>query len=212
MVTVFRFLASVITFILLFHDLGKTSSIFLTCLYNGITSPKQCSSFVMEIIHVYNQKYESGAAFWPDVHGRIIFALVFSQLSLLGLLSTKHSAQSAPFLIALPVLTISFHYFCKGRYEPAFTRYPLQEAKRKDTLERAKESNLNLNDYLQNAYLHPVFKGDDEDNDEDFNDKLESNDTVLVPTKRQSRGNTPAKSRMSVNSFTSFPDDIDHIH
>ncbi|XP_016557994.2 calcium permeable stress-gated cation channel 1 [Capsicum annuum] len=168
--------------------------------------------FRHQIIHVYNQKYESGAAFWPDVHGRIIFALVFSQLSLLGLLSTKHSAQSAPFLIALPVLTISFHYFCKGHYEPAFTRYPLQEAKRKDTLERAKESNLNLNDYLQNAYLHPVFKGDDEDNDEDFNDKLESNDTVLVPTKRQSRGNTPAKSRMSVNSFTSFPDDIDHIH
>ncbi|KAK4710037.1 hypothetical protein R3W88_004550 [Solanum pinnatisectum] len=153
--------------------------------------------FRHQIINVYHQKYESGAAFWPDVHGRIIFALVFSQISLLGLLSTKRAAQSAPFLIALPVLTLSFHYFCKGRYEPAFTRYPLQEAKRKDTIEQAKESKLNLKYYLQNAYLHPVFRGDDEDDNEDLNDKLESNDVVLIPMKRQSRGNTPAPSRIS---------------
>ncbi|XP_016478025.2 hyperosmolality-gated Ca2+ permeable channel 1.2-like [Nicotiana tabacum] len=167
--------------------------------------------FRHQIINVYNQKYESGAAFWPDVHGRVIFALVFSQISLLGLLSTKHAVQSAPFLIALPVLTISFHKFCKGRYEPAFTRYPLQEARRKDTLERAKEPNLNLKAYLQNAYLHPVFKGDDEDEDEEFDDKLESNGTVLVPTKRQSRENTPAPSRMSANSSPSRPNAIDQI-
>lgn len=87
-----------------------------------------------------------------------------------------------------------------------------QEAKRKDTIERAKESKLNLKDYLQNAYLHPVFRGDDEDDDEDFNDMLESNGTVVVPTKRRSRGNTPAPSRMSANSSTSLPDAIYHAH
>ena len=80
----------------------------------------------MQIINVYNQEYESGAAFWPDVHGRIIGALIISQLLLMGLLSTKQAAQSTPFLIALPILTISFHYYCKGRFEPAFTRFPLQ--------------------------------------------------------------------------------------
>ena len=81
---------------------------------------------IIQIINVYNQEYESAAAFWPDVHGRIISALIISQLLLMGLLSTKEAAQSTPFLIALPILTITFHYFCKGRYEPAFTRYPLQ--------------------------------------------------------------------------------------
>lgn len=80
----------------------------------------------LQIINVYNQEYESGAAFWPDVHGRIIAALIVSQLLLMGLLSTKLAAQSTPLLIALPVLTIWFHMFCKGRYEPAFCRYPLQ--------------------------------------------------------------------------------------
>lgn len=85
--------------------------------------------FTMQIINVYNQEYESGAAFWPDVHGRVISALIISQLLLMGLLSTKENAQLTPFLIALPVLTIWFHRYCKGRYEPAFVKYPLQVCK-----------------------------------------------------------------------------------
>ncbi|XP_019169582.1 PREDICTED: protein OSCA1 [Ipomoea nil] len=152
-----------------------------------------------QIINVYNQEYESAAAFWPAVHGRIIFALVFSQISTLGLLSTKHAATSAPFLIALPVLTISFHLFCKGRYEPAFTKYPLQEAKMKDTLERAREPTLNLKAYLQDAYVHPVFKEGDDDEDDEMSEKLEM-EGILVPTKRQSRRNTPAPSKVSGGS------------
>lgn len=80
----------------------------------------------LQIINVYNQDYESAAAFWPDVHGRVISALVISQLLLMGLMGTLQFPLSTPFLIALPVLTISFHIYCKGRYEPAFIRYPLQ--------------------------------------------------------------------------------------
>lgn len=75
---------------------------------------------------MYNQEYESAGAFWPDIHGRIVFALVISQLLLMGLLSTKEAANSTPLLIALPVLTIWFHRFCKGSYESAFTTHPLQ--------------------------------------------------------------------------------------
>ncbi|KAK2984927.1 hypothetical protein RJ640_005668 [Escallonia rubra] len=169
-----------------------------------------CLAYVIyrhQIINVYNQEYESAAAYWPDVHGRIIGALVISQLLLMGLISTKQAAQSVPFLIALPVLTIWFHRFCKGRYEPAFIRYPLQEAMMKDTLERAREPNLNLKGYLQNAYIHPVFKGDDDDDDdegEEPNEKWEKQ-TVLVPTKRQSRRNTPVPSKISGGSSPSLP-------
>nr|XP_024928185.2 calcium permeable stress-gated cation channel 1 isoform X4 [Ziziphus jujuba var. spinosa] len=149
-----------------------------------------------QIINVYNQEYESAAAFWPDVHGRIVTALVVSQLLLMGLLSTKNAAQSTPLLITLPVLTIFFHRFCKGRYEPAFLRYPLQEAMMKDTLERAREPNLNLKGFLQNAYIHPVFKGEDED-DNDVAMEEPMQEQVLVQTKRQSRRNTPLPSKHS---------------
>lgn len=161
--------------------------------------------FRHQIINVYNQQYESAASFWPDVHGRIIYALVFSQLILMGLLSTKGAAQSTPFLIALPLLTISFQRYCKARYEPAFVFYPLQEAMMKDTLERAREPNLNLKAYLQNAYVHPVFKNDEghEDYDNIYDVKLD--EIVPVPTKRQSRRNTPAPSKTSSTSSLNCP-------
>ncbi|CAN8246303.1 unnamed protein product [Cochlearia groenlandica] len=152
-----------------------------------------------QIINVYNQDYESAAAFWPDVHGRVIGALIISQLLLMGLLGTKHAALAAPFLIALPILTIGFHRFCKGRFEPAFIRYPLQEAMMKDTLERVREPNLNLKGYLQEAYIHPVFKDCDDNDDGDMPGKMED-EAIIVPTKRQSRRNTPAPSRISGES------------
>ncbi|GLT33541.1 hypothetical protein SLA2020_081190 [Shorea laevis] len=162
--------------------------------------------FRHQIINVYNQEYESAAAFWPDVHGRVITALVISQICLMGLLATKGAAQSTPFLIALPVLTLWFHSFCKARYEPAFVRYPLQEAMMKDTLERAREPQLNLKAYLQNAYIHPIFKADEDEDDEEFISKL--NESVLVPTKRQSRRNTPAPSKISAGSSPSLPEAV----
>ncbi|KAM7257287.1 hypothetical protein ACFE04_013028 [Oxalis oulophora] len=110
-----------------------------------------------QIINVYNQRYESGAAFWPHVHTRIIASLLISQLLLLGLLSTKKAANSTPLLVVLPVLTITFHQYCKSRFEPAFRRHPLEEAMAKDMLEKSTDPNLNLKAYLADAYLHPIF-------------------------------------------------------
>ncbi|XWS75768.1 hypothetical protein CRYUN_Cryun01aG0120600 [Craigia yunnanensis] len=153
-----------------------------------------------QIINVYNQEYESAAAFWPDVHVRIIAALIVSQLLLMGLLSTKEAAQSTPLLITLPVLTIWFHRFCKGRYEPAFVRYPLQEAMMKDTLERAREPNLNMKGFLQNAYIHPVFKRAD-DSDSDIAMEEWEQEPALIATKRTSRS-TPLPSKHSGSSLS----------
>ncbi|XP_076940346.1 hyperosmolality-gated Ca2+ permeable channel 1.7-like [Bidens hawaiensis] len=140
--------------------------------------------FRHQIINVYNQKYESAASFWPDVNRRILIGLMISQFTLLGLLSTKRAANSTPVLLVLPVLTFSFHKFCKNRFESAFRKFPLQDAMIKDTLERATEPQLDLKEYLKDAYTHPVFKGgevalmDIEEDDDEFH---------LVATKRTSR-------------------------
>ncbi|XP_075664279.1 hyperosmolality-gated Ca2+ permeable channel 1.2-like [Castanea sativa] len=168
--------------------------------------------FRHQIINVYNQEYESAAAFWPDVHGRVISALVISQVLLMGLMSTKKAALTTPFLIALPILTIWFNRFCKGRYEAAFVIYPLEEAMRKDTLERAKEPNLNLKGFLQNAYVHPVFKASEDEEDDEINDDKWENESVIVPTKRQSRRNTPAPSKISgASSPPSLPEAVQEL-
>ncbi|XP_023552121.1 CSC1-like protein At1g32090 [Cucurbita pepo subsp. pepo] len=116
-----------------------------------------------QIINVYNQQYESVGAFWPHVHGRIIASLLISQLLLLGLLSTKKAANSTPLLVALPILTLFFHKYCKNRFEPAFRKYPLEEAMAKDTLERSTEPDLDVKAFLSDAYLHPIFKSVEEE-------------------------------------------------
>ncbi|KAK0589137.1 hypothetical protein LWI29_010182 [Acer saccharum] len=110
-----------------------------------------------QIINVYNQQYESAGAFWPHVHSRIIASLLISQLVLLGLLSTKKALNSTPLLIVLPILTLAFHKYCKHRFEPAFRKYPLEEAMAKDIMERTTDPDLNLKAYLADAYLHPIF-------------------------------------------------------
>lgn len=75
----------------------------------------------------------------------------------------------------------------------------------KDTLERTREPNLDLKSYLQNAYIHPVFKDREVDEDEDFNWTLDES-VIIVPTTRQSRRNTPVPSKFSGASSPSMPD------
>ena len=72
----------------------------------------------------------------------------------------------------------------------------------KDTLERAREPNFNLKEFLQNAYMHPVFKGGDEDSESEVMSEEGEQEPVLVQTKRQSRRNTPLPSKHS-SSFSS---------
>ena len=76
---------------------------------------------------------------------------------------------------------------------------------RKDTLERAREPGFDLKTYLANAYIHPVFKRDDDDEKFSMADEVEA-DQVLVATKRQSRRNTPAPSRHNGSEGPSLPE------
>lgn len=80
----------------------------------------------------------------------------------------------------------------------------------KDTLERAREPHLNLKGYLQNAYTHPVFKeSEDDDEEEHENGDSWETESARVPTKRQSRRNTPLASRISgASSPPSLPDAV----
>ena len=78
----------------------------------------------------------------------------------------------------------------------------------KDTLEHAREPNLNLKGYLQSAYIHPVFKNDDVDHHHDMAFAKKEDEDVLVPTKRQSRRNTPAPSKINGGSSPSLPEAV----
>lgn len=59
----------------------------------------------------------------------------------------------------------------------------------KDTLERAVEPNLNLRIYLQDAYVHPGFKGDDFQKPAIIDD--EENNPLIQTTRASRRGSKP---------------------
>lgn len=84
----------------------------------------------------------------------------------------------------------------------------LQEAMIKDTLERAREPNLNLKGFLQNAYIHPVFK-DEKCEDDQYEELIEDSDDencVVVPTKRQSRRTTATSRNPNCGSSQGKPE------
>ncbi|KAJ7550515.1 hypothetical protein O6H91_07G104400 [Diphasiastrum complanatum] len=116
------------------------------------------------------------------------------QITLLGVFSSKKAADSTPFLIGLPVLTIAFHIYCRNRFEPAFVKYPLEEAMAKDTLDKATHPDLNIKRFLQNAYMHPVFKIEEDDEEGNYALDAPEDEPALVPTKPHSHGNTPVVS------------------
>ncbi|GAU14494.1 hypothetical protein TSUD_250350 [Trifolium subterraneum] len=78
----------------------------------------------------------------------------------------------------------------------AYLVYRHQEAMVKDTLERTKEPNFNLKEFLHSAYIHLVFKSDDDTNSDVMSQEWKD-EPVIVQTKRQSRRNTPAPSKQS---------------
>ncbi|OIW10704.1 hypothetical protein TanjilG_16076 [Lupinus angustifolius] len=132
-----------------------------------------------QIINVYNQQYESAAAFWPHVHNRIIASLIISHFLLAGLLSTKKAAKSTPLLAILPILTYAFHKYCQRRFEPAFRQYPLEEAMAKDLLEKNTEPDLNIKAYLADAYLHPIFQSFEKEEQELVEVRVDKQQTQL---------------------------------
>ncbi|KAL0324146.1 UNVERIFIED_CONTAM: CSC1-like protein [Sesamum calycinum] len=89
---------------------------------------------VYMVINVYNQQYESAAAFWPHVHGSYYCSkLTDITTPLNGLIEHKKSCK--------------FHSFARRA----------TEAMSKDTQDRASESDVDLKSYLADAYLHPIF-------------------------------------------------------
>ena len=96
--------------------------------------------------------------------------------------------------ITISKLVIHFHF-----------HFLLQEAMKKDTLERARDPGFDLKGYLMTAYIHPVFKGDDDDEKFSIVDEPEA-EQVLVATKRQSRRNTPVPSKYNGSDSSSLPE------
>ncbi|CAM6106765.1 unnamed protein product [Calypogeia fissa] len=111
-----------------------------------------------QVVHAYDQKYESAGAYWPVMFTYVIVGLLTMHATLIGLLALKDAVASFPCLVPLPIGTILFWYYCRLRFEGGFRCYPLEEARAKDIKETENEPDLDKKAFLETAYLHPALK------------------------------------------------------
>lgn len=78
---------------------------------------------ITQFINVYTAKYETGGRFWPIVHDSMIFSLVLMQLIAVGSFALKKLSPASTWTLPLPVLTLTFNYYCRRRFLPIFTAY-----------------------------------------------------------------------------------------
>lgn len=76
----------------------------------------------------------------------------------MGLLSTKQAQKSTPLLIVLPILTIWFHVFCKGRFESAFLKFPLEVSIVAFEPKFSRRYTETLDESLANHFISKTYK------------------------------------------------------
>lgn len=77
----------------------------------------------MQLLNVYEPKYETGGKFWPIVHDSTIFSLVLMQVIVVGIFGLKKLSLASSLTIPLIVLTLLFNYYCRKRFLPIFRAY-----------------------------------------------------------------------------------------
>lgn len=80
----------------------------------------------IQILHVYEPKYETGGQYWPEIHSRVVSCLVLMQVLFIGMFSLKGLSKASVACIPLPFLTWLFHEHCCQRFLPTFKRFNLE--------------------------------------------------------------------------------------
>jgi len=82
-----------------------------------------------QVAYVYIPVYETGGAFWPLVHNRILAGLVVAQLTMLALFGLKKEPAEA--ILMIPLLFFTLLYFCMAekKYRPRCSSLPVDEAR-----------------------------------------------------------------------------------
>ncbi|CAI5475292.1 unnamed protein product [Closterium sp. Yama58-4] len=139
---------------------------FVYCVTNPLYLPFALAFYILafviyrnQIINVYCPRYEMAGAFWPHFHARLVAAMLVQQVALGGILSLKEAPTQACCLIPLPFVTLIVHWaFIRGQFHSTFSKLALEEANRKDTIDRTVHPNEGPHSFLARAYLHPSLQ------------------------------------------------------
>eukprot|EP00475_Leptophrys_vorax_P044843 TRINITY_DN9126_c0_g1_i1.p1 TRINITY_DN9126_c0_g1~~TRINITY_DN9126_c0_g1_i1.p1 ORF type:complete len:902 (-),score=75.20 TRINITY_DN9126_c0_g1_i1:288-2732(-) len=139
---------------------------FIYCVTNPLYLPFAIIFFVLafigyrnQILNVYNAEYQTAGFFWPHFHLRLMAFMLIQQVTLIGIFVLKSADLQFWFLLPLPFVSIAWHVIAiHGPYNSVFFKYALEEANRKDTIDRTVNPDVNPRSFLARAYLHPSLQ------------------------------------------------------
>lgn len=79
--------------------------------------------FIVQLLNVYEPKFETGGTFWPIVHSSTIFSLVLMHIIAIGVFVLKKLPLASILTVPLPLLTLLFNDYCQKRFLPIFKSY-----------------------------------------------------------------------------------------
>ncbi|KAL8172349.1 hypothetical protein V2J09_024153, partial [Rumex salicifolius] len=82
--------------------------------------------YMNQIEDVYCTSYETNGQYWPYVHHYILFAIVFMQITMMGLFGLKSKPEASIATIPLLIFTLMFNEYCKLRFLPSFQHDTIQ--------------------------------------------------------------------------------------
>nr|KYP59774.1 putative membrane protein C2G11.09 [Cajanus cajan] len=114
--------------------------------------------YVNQIQDVYETTYETCGQYWPHIHHYILLAIIFMQITMIGLFGLKLKPAASISTIPLILFTWMFNEYCKMRFLPSFHHYFIKDAAENDELDE-KYGLLELNcENAINAYCPPGLR------------------------------------------------------
>ncbi|KAJ0043591.1 hypothetical protein Pint_19178 [Pistacia integerrima] len=110
-----------------------------------------------QLLNVYAPKFETGGKFWPIVHNSTIFSLILMHIIAIGIFGLKKLPLASSLTIPLPVLTLLFNEYCRKRFLPMFTAFPMECLVKKDREDQNDPTMSEFYNKLENAYRDPAL-------------------------------------------------------
>ncbi|OVA15356.1 protein of unknown function DUF221 [Macleaya cordata] len=113
---------------------------------------------VNQIQDVYEIVYETSGQYWPYIHHYIFMSMILMQITMIGLFGLKSKPAASISTIPLVLFTLLFNEYCKIRFLPTFSNYPIQNAVENDECEERDGLTEVEHESRIEAYLPPCTR------------------------------------------------------
>lgn len=114
--------------------------------------------WVNQIQDVYDIVYETCGEYWPHIHHYIFTAMILMQITMIGMFGLKSKPAASIATIPLFLITLLFNEYCKIRFLPTFSNFPVQNALENDKCDERNGLTEVEHENKIDSYLQPCMR------------------------------------------------------